>query len=347
MEASPQPKMSRAKTEGSKARYSLPETRTSPPATRSKTAGRSEQLEVPKQRLSRSRSQSDALSPTRDPATTKPKQASASVSGPPSFATEQEVNSPQSAHARYTIAGSEQEENDDELASDEEEASAALPDRPKYVRSKTAGDMNSKTSSVPGMGLQSLKKHLRNKYMKDPNHIYTKEEDQTPPLPEHHARAPQVRLPYSIAAIQAELKLVHETLSPSMCRVELVDADLFSWEVAIVGPADTPYKDGIFWFLFSFPATYPNQPIHIRCQTPIYHCNIDSTGTVCLGTLDTDSSEKGRISTAIDTIKGLLSLLSLPMLENALVPEAADLFLTDRREHDRIALDATLTYALS
>lgn len=51
-------------------------------------------------------------------------------------------------------------------------------------------------------------------------------------------------------------------------------------------------------------------------------------------------------TTVLDIVEALLSLLTLPILEDPLVPVAARLFKEDRRQYDSVARDWTLRYAL-
>merc|ERR1711953_1334212 len=107
----------------------------------------------------------------------------------------------------------------------------------------------------------------------------------------------------------------------------------------------------------------------IRCFTPAFHCNIDQNGTVCWGGLIAAHARKDgqhiepkiqkdsggyqgcratgqNRATAFDVVKAILSLLALPVPENALVPSVAKLFMEDRRQHDSIARTWTLRYAV-
>jgi ubiquitin-protein ligase len=45
------------------------------------------------------------------------------------------------------------------------------------------------------------------------------------------------------------------------------------------------YEGGTFLLDVTFPATYPFSPPKIRFRTPIYHCNIDKSGNICLDIL--------------------------------------------------------------
>ena len=70
--------------------------------------------------------------------------------------------------------------------------------------------------------------------------------------------------------------------------------DIFNWRVTLLGPKDTPYKDGLFFVSMNFPDEYPNSPPKLHFLTPIYHSNVnpkrnypEPPGNVCLSILST------------------------------------------------------------
>jgi len=118
--------------------------------------------------------------------------------------------------------------------------------------------------------------------------------------------------------------------------------DLFNWVATIMGPAKTPYENGVFNLEIQFPPDYPFKPPKIRFTTKVYHCNINSSGGICLDIL------KDNWSPALTISKVLLSICSLfsdPNPDDPLVPEIAKLYKTSRKQHDANALEWTRKYA--
>jgi ubiquitin-conjugating enzyme E2 D/E len=127
------------------------------------------------------------------------------------------------------------------------------------------------------------------------------------------------------------------------CTAGPVDENnVFLWQATIVGPSETPYEGGVFNLQISYPTDYPFKPPKVRFMTKVYHPNINEAGEICLSLLKDDWFP------GITTGKILLSLsglLSLPNLDNPLVPDIATVYITDREKFNRIAKEYTVTYA--
>jgi ubiquitin-conjugating enzyme E2 D/E len=130
---------------------------------------------------------------------------------------------------------------------------------------------------------------------------------------------------------------------PTNCSAGPVGDDLYKWQATIMGPEGSPYHGGIFFLKIEFPTDYPFKPPRINFSTPIYHCNINSNGSICLDIL------KDQWSPALTISKVLLSICSLmddPNPNDPLVPEIADLLRKNKPLHDENAREMTLRYAL-
>ena len=120
------------------------------------------------------------------------------------------------------------------------------------------------------------------------------------------------------------------------------DNNIYEWQATIMGPHDSPYQDGIFYLSINFPSEYPFKPPIVKFITKIYHCNINSKGSICLDIL------KNEWSPALTISKLLLSICSLmtdPNPDDPLVTEIAELYSNNRTLHDRKAREYTITHA--
>ena len=125
---------------------------------------------------------------------------------------------------------------------------------------------------------------------------------------------------------------------PANCSAGLVDDDIFHWMATIIGPEGSPYEGGIFNLRIDFPQDYPFKPPYIVFLSKIYHCNINSSGNICLDIL------KEQWSPALTISKVLLSICSLMDDQNPNDPlniDAAKLFIDDREKFIQYAKEVT------
>lgn len=146
----------------------------------------------------------------------------------------------------------------------------------------------------------------------------------------------------TIRRIQNELKEMNSN-PPSNCSAGPISEDnLYSWRATIMGPENTPYHNGVFYLKIEFPSDYPFRAPKIMFITKIYHCNINSTGGICLDIL------KDQWSPALSISKVLISICSMlddPNPNDPLVPEIANLLVKNKALHDANAREWTLKYA--
>jgi ubiquitin-protein ligase len=148
----------------------------------------------------------------------------------------------------------------------------------------------------------------------------------------------------TLRRIQNEQKEM--TISPpANCSAGPIDEEnnIYEWNATIIGPEDTPYHGGIFDLKITFPPNYPFKSPKVLFTTKIYHCNINSSGSICLDIL------KDQWSPALTISKVLLSICS--MLSDAnpndpLVMDIADLYVKNRALHDENARNWTIRYAM-
>ena len=118
-----------------------------------------------------------------------------------------------------------------------------------------------------------------------------------------------------------------DNYSPTTTR----DEELTHWQVILMGPKSSLYKDETFLLDIQFPPAYPIDPPMVRfCvqngwSAPV-HEHVYSNGIICMSLL-TKATKRGDWSPVMTTSGLLLSLLS--MLSSAQVkrrPEGHDLF---------------------
>jgi len=134
-----------------------------------------------------------------------------------------------------------------------------------------------------------------------------------------------------------------EVSPPCNCSAGPINTDnLYFWQATIIGPAGSPYENGVFNLKITFPVDYPFTAPKVHFVTKIFHCNINASGGICLDIL------KDQWSPALTIGKVLLSICSL--LDDAnpkdpLMPDIAELFRNNRVVHDATAREWTQRYA--
>ncbi len=130
---------------------------------------------------------------------------------------------------------------------------------------------------------------------------------------------------------------------PTNCSAGTIDDDIYKWNATILGPEGSPYHGGIFKLKIDFPQDYPFKPPKVIFKTRIYHCNINSSGNICLDIL------KDKWSPALTLSKVLLSICSMMDDQNPNDPlelDAANLYLKNKQEFIETAKTYTLQYAI-
>jgi len=94
-----------------------------------------------------------------------------------------------------------------------------------------------------------------------------------------------------------------------------VSADnVLSWKV-VMSQLPDPYTGGTWLLTFDFPSDYPFKPPKVRFITPIYHCNVNVNGGICLAVLH---SEWSPALTAARVMMSIFDLMTDPNPDDAL-----------------------------
>jgi len=124
-------------------------------------------------------------------------------------------------------------------------------------------------------------------------------------------------------ASAAQLRItkdINELELPKTCKTEFPDPDdLLSFKL-IIFPDEGFYRNGQFTFSFKIGAAYPHEPPKVKCETKVYHPNIDLEGNVCLNILREDWKP---VLTINSIVYGLQYLFLEPNPEDPLNKEAA------------------------
>lgn len=114
------------------------------------------------------------------------------------------------------------------------------------------------------------------------------------------------------------------------------------WKLVIQGPEDSPYAGGFFMLSVQFPETYPFKPPTVRFVTPVYHCNINGDGNICLDVLKNSWSPALTASKVATTLQ---LLLEHPNPDDALDAFKAQVYLTEKDRYLKEAKDFTARHA--
>ena len=100
------------------------------------------------------------------------------------------------------------------------------------------------------------------------------------------------------------------------------DTDMLKGYALIIGPSNTPYFGGNYFFEFKYPTDYPHSPPKVRYCTNgeevRFNPNLYKCGKVCISLLNTWRGEQWTSCQSISTV--LLTLCSL-LCENPLLNE--------------------------
>merc|ERR1719224_2668 len=128
-------------------------------------------------------------------------------------------------------------------------------------------------------------------------------------------------------------KELDELELPPQCRISFPNKnDLMHFNVVIAADEGL-WRGASYTFTFSVAPLYPHEAPKVKCETKIYHPNIDLQGNVCLNILREDWKPVLSISSVV---YGLLYLFLEPNPGDPLNHEAAEVLRNNRAEFGRL-----------
>jgi len=119
--------------------------------------------------------------------------------------------------------------------------------------------------------------------------------------------------------------------------------DLYTCLTLLLGPANSPYEDGVYFLTVRFPTDYPFKPPIALFLTPIYHPNINNNGAVYIGDL---RQQWTPALTLARLLRDIEELLEIPKFEVILNSEAAQDYVYDRAKYWMKAEEMKRKYAI-
>jgi len=105
------------------------------------------------------------------------------------------------------------------------------------------------------------------------------------------------------------------------------ESDPLFWKIIMIGPTGSPYDGYTFVLSMQFPNDYPFKPPKVRFITPIYHCNVSKTGTICHSVLSHNYSPA---ITAKEIMIHISNLLIEPNIDDQIENSVAQDYYVDR-----------------
>ncbi|QDZ21773.1 ubiquitin-conjugating enzyme [Chloropicon primus] len=133
-----------------------------------------------------------------------------------------------------------------------------------------------------------------------------------------------------------ELKMMATEPPPGVSAWPKDENKIHELEAVIQGPPDTVYENGFFHLNVTIPTRYPFEPPSVQFSTPIYHPNIDSSGRICLDTLNMPPKGAWKPSLNISTVLSTIRLL----LEHPNPDDGLMTDITQEYKHNRELFDA-------
>mmetsp|Transcript_10455 Transcript_10455/g.23620 ORF Transcript_10455/g.23620 Transcript_10455/m.23620 type:complete len:178 (-) Transcript_10455:119-652(-) len=139
-------------------------------------------------------------------------------------------------------------------------------------------------------------------------------------------------------------KELDEMELPPQVRIDFPDKNNLMHFRITIAPDEGFWKGASYAFIFNVAPLYPHEAPKVKCETKIYHPNIDKLGRICLDVLKDKWSPALQIRTVLLSIQ---ALLSAPEPSDPLDTNVADHFINNRKEAEEKAAQWNEQYAKS
>ncbi|KAH7975794.1 NEDD8-conjugating enzyme Ubc12 [Rhipicephalus sanguineus] len=130
------------------------------------------------------------------------------------------------------------------------------------------------------------------------------------------------------AALTRVTKDINDLDLPSTCQTVFPNPDdLMNFKLTIC-PEEGFYRNGRFVFNFRVGDSYPHKPPKVKCETRVFHPNIDLKGHVCLNILRSDWNP---VMTLGSVVVALQFVLLEPNTDDPFNEEAGQVLLHNRK----------------
>ena len=136
-----------------------------------------------------------------------------------------------------------------------------------------------------------------------------------------------------VRRILKELSIMQREKHPNL-EIYPNENDMGFWRMLLTGPEFTPYQSAVFLLYVRFPLPYPEAPPEIRFITPIYHCNINSSGRICHSVFGRNYTSDMEFRALMDCVFGLLCE---PEPGDPLDSNMAEEYFSRRQEYNQMA----------
>ncbi|KAH8378689.1 hypothetical protein KR009_000736, partial [Drosophila setifemur] len=122
--------------------------------------------------------------------------------------------------------------------------------------------------------------------------------------------------------------------------------NLMIWDCVIPGRENTSWEGGCYKMRMHFPEDYPMSPPKCRFHPPLFHPNVDPSGTVCLSTLQKGKDWRPNV-TIRELLLGIQQLLVEPNLQDPAQTEGYTIYISNRRLYEKCVRDQAKAMSLA